>query len=130
MPAPLKPHLYPVVLHDTNANPIGPDFPIHVIVVPGTEIDTPADTSVTASTTVALPTPPDGTTRMTVQVTDGNADTTRIRVREAGGIAGAGRVLKLLGSTMYGGDGGSIAPLEVENVAGPTAAVSISFEVL
>jgi len=64
---------------------------------------------------------------MTIEVTGGDA-TTQIRVREVGGVDG--RLLILLGSTMYGGNGGSIAPLEVENVAGPAATVSISFEVL
>jgi hypothetical protein len=130
MPAPLKPHLYPVVLHDVNAIPIDGTnpFPIVIVVVPGTTITSPADTAVGAGNTVALPTPPVGTTRMTIEVTDGDEDTTRIRVREVGGTAGAGRLLKLLGSTMYGGVDGAIAPIEVENTAGPDAAVSISFE--
>lgn len=130
MPAPLKPHLYPVVLHDVNANPIGPDFPIHVVIVivPGTTITSPADTPVGAGLTVPLPVPPAGTTRMTVEVTDGDEDTTKVRVREVSGTAGAGRLLRLFGSTMFGGIDGAIAPLEVENTAGPDAEVSISFE--
>lgn len=96
-------------------------------VVPGTVIETEADTPVGAAATVALPVPPVGTRRMRVQVVDGD-DTTRIRVREAGGPAGSGIMLILLGSTLYGGADGSVAPLEVENVVGPAAAVAIQFE--
>jgi len=130
MPAPLKPHLYPVVLHDVNAIPIDSTnpFPIVIVVVPGATITSPADTAVPAGTTVPLPTPPAGTTRMTIEVTDGDEDTSKIRVRELGGTAGAGRLLRLYGSTMFGGPDGAIAPLEVENTDGPDAAVSISFE--
>lgn len=130
MPAPLKPHLYPVVLHDVNGNPISADFPIYVIIVvlPGTTITSPADTAVGAGNTEPLPVPPALTTRMTVEVTDGDEDTTQIRIRELGGTAGAGRLLRLYGSTMFGGVDGAIAPLEAENTAGPDAAVSISFE--
>ncbi|HXJ73110.1 MAG TPA: hypothetical protein VNM37_09655 [Candidatus Dormibacteraeota bacterium] len=93
----------------------------------GTVITSPADTTVGIGATAPLPMPPAGTTRMTIEVTDGDS-TTRIRVREASGTAGAGRLLTLLGSTIYGGDGGAIAPLEVQNVVGPAAKVSISFE--
>lgn len=94
---------------------------------PGTVITTEADTAVGVGATVALPVVPAGTRRMTVQVTGGD-DTTRVRIREAGGTAGAGRLLNLLGSTMYGETCGAVADLEAENVAGPAAAVMISFE--
>jgi hypothetical protein len=94
---------------------------------PGTVITSPPDTLVPPAITVPLPAPPVGTTRMTVQVTVGSP-LTNIRVRELGGAPGAGRLLTLLASTMYGGDGGAITPLEVENVVGPPAFVSISFE--
>ncbi len=130
MPAPLKPHLYPVVLHDVNAIPIDSTnpIPIVIVVVPGTVITSPDDVAVAANATEPLPVPPAGTTRMTIEVTDGDEDTTSIRVRELGGNPGAGRLLRLYGSTMFGGIDGAIAPLEVENVDGPDAAVSISFE--
>jgi hypothetical protein len=94
---------------------------------PGTVITSPADTPVGVAATVPLPVPPAGTTRMTVQVTAGDA-TTRIRIREVGGVAGAGRLLTLLASTMYGQEGGAIAALEAENVVGPISAVSVTFE--
>jgi hypothetical protein len=94
---------------------------------PGATITTPADSVVAPAATVALVAPPAGTTRMRVQVTAGSA-LTMIRVRELGGLAGAGVLLTLLASTMYGDEGGAIAPLEVENVAGPAAAVMIQFE--
>lgn len=94
---------------------------------PGTVITSPVDTPVGAAATVALPAPPVGTTRMTVQVTSGDA-TTRVRVREVGGAAGSGRLLTLLGSTLYGDPGGAIAAIEAENVAGPATTVSVTFE--
>lgn len=94
---------------------------------PGSKITSAADTAVAAGATVPLPTPPAGTRRETVQVTGGDS-TTRIRVREAGGTAGAGKLLQLLGSTLYGGADGAVGPLEVQNVVGPAAAVSITFE--
>jgi hypothetical protein len=93
----------------------------------GTVITSPPDVPVAPAATVPLPAPPAGTTRMTVEITGGDP-TTRIRVREVGGAPGSGRLLALLGSTTYGGPGGAIAPLEVENVVGPAAAVAISFE--
>jgi hypothetical protein len=130
MPAPLNPNLWPSVLHDQDANPITPSNPLPVTVTGGgigTVISTPADTTVASLATQALPAPPAGTKRMRVQVTGGDG-TTRIRIREVGGAAGTGVVLILLGSTMYGGDGGSIAALEAENVAGPNAAVMVQFE--
>lgn len=133
MPAPLKPHLHPVVLHDTEANPFGvtgnPLVVSGVIgdVTPGTTITTSADAAVGVGATVPLTVPPANTRRMTIQVTGGDA-TTRIRVREVGGAAGSGKLLDLLGSTLYGGADGAIAPVEVENVAGPAATVMIQFE--
>lgn len=133
MPAPLKPHLFPVVLHDQDAVPAGtPTNPIYVIAEiapapPGTTITSEPDTAVGVGATVPLPVPPADTMRITVQVTGGD-NTTRIRVREVGGTAGAGKLLVLLGSTLYGGDGGAVGALEVENVAGPAAAVAIVFE--
>lgn len=89
---------------------------------PGTVITTPADTVVAPAATVALPAAPADTRRRTVQVTGGDS-TTRIRVREVGAGAGRGKLLDLLGSTIYGGADGAIAALEVENVAGPASAV-------
>jgi hypothetical protein len=130
MPAPLNPNLWPSVLHDEDGIPISPTNPLPVTPTGsaiGTTITSPDDVAVGAGNTEPLPMPPAGTLRMTVEVT-GGSNLTRIRVREVGGNAGAGRLLILLGSTTFGGDGGAIAPLEVENVAGPAAAVSISFE--
>jgi hypothetical protein len=127
MPAPLNPNLWPSVLHDEDGIPIGPLNPLPVVPGVGTILESPEDVTVTAGDTEPLPTPPAGTLRMTVQVTGGTS-ATRIRVRELGGADGTGRLLTLLGSTMYGGDGGAIAPLEVENVAGPSADVHIDFE--
>lgn len=106
---------------------IPPGTTVNVIDSPGTVITSPADVAVGPGATVPLPVPPAGTRRMTIEVTGGDS-TTRIRVREAGGVAGAGRLLVLLGSTMYGEAGGAIEALEVENVAGPAATVGISFE--
>jgi hypothetical protein len=133
MPAPLKPHLFPVVLHDENANVQG--TATHPLVVsgvisdisPGTTITSVSDVVVGPGAIVPLPTPPANTRRMRVQVTGGDS-TTRIRVREVGGAVGSGDLLTLLGSTMFGGADGAIAPLEVQNVAGPAAAVMIQFE--
>jgi hypothetical protein len=96
-------------------------------IVPGTTITTPADIAVAPGATVALPAVPPGTRRRTIQVTGGDS-TTRIRVREVGAGAGRGRLLTLLGSTLYGGADGAIAPLEVENVAGPAATVMVQDE--
>jgi hypothetical protein len=96
-------------------------------VTPGTVITTPADTAVGVAATVALPAIPAGTRRMTVQVTGGDA-TTRIRVRQVGAGAGRGKLLVLLGSTIYGGADGALMALEVENVTGPIAAVMVQFE--
>jgi hypothetical protein len=96
-------------------------------VTPGTIIATPADTAVGVAATVALPAIPAGTRRVTVQVTGGDA-TTRIRVRQTGAGAGRGKLLVLLGSTIYGGADGALMALEVENVAGPIAAVMVQFE--
>jgi hypothetical protein len=95
-------------------------------VAPGVVITSPADTALPAGV-VPLPVPPVGTTRMTVQVTAGDA-ATRVRVRELGGLAGAGVLLTLLASRVYGSDGGSVEPLEVELVAGAAAAIAIQFE--
>lgn len=107
--------------------PGGIPIPVVVTVAPGAVISNPADTTVGLGATVPLPVPPAGTLRMTVQVTGGDA-TSRIRIREVGGAAGAGDLLTLLASTTYGGDGGSIAPLEAQNVTGPSATVHIRFE--
>lgn len=96
-------------------------------IIPGTVVTTPADTPVGIGATVALPAIPAGTRRFTVQVTDGDT-TTRIRVREAGGLAGSGKLIGLLDSTLYGGVDGALAALEVENVTGPAAAVMVQFE--
>jgi hypothetical protein len=131
MPAPLKPHLFPVVLHDEDAVPQGtPGNPVHVAgvisdVTPGTTGTSEADVAVGVGATVPLATPPSGTRRCCVQVTGGDS-TTRIRVREVGGSGG--RLLILNGSTMFGGADGAIFALEVENVAGPISAVHIDFE--
>ena len=98
-----------------------------VSVVPGTTITSPASTTVGAAATVPLTAPPAGTTRMTIQVRTGDSST-QVLIRELGGIAGAGRALTLLGSTMFGGVDGAIAPLEAENLGSVDANVSISFE--
>jgi hypothetical protein len=129
----MKPHLFPVVLHDENANVQGTVLNPLVVsgvigdVTPGTVITTSPDTAVGVGATVPLTVPPVGTRRMRVQVTGGD-DTTRIRVREVGGAGGSGDLLALLGSTLFGGVDGAIAPIEVENVAGPAATVMIQFE--
>ena len=98
-----------------------------VVGEPGASIVSPADEAVGVGLTVALPAPPVGTRRMSVQVTAGGS-ATRIRIREVGGAAGTGRLLNLLGSTMYGGADGAVAPLEAEHVAGAAGAVSVTFE--
>jgi hypothetical protein len=96
--------------------------------VPGLNIGpTPADIAVGVGATVALPAAPAGTRRRTVQVT-GGSNLTRIRVREVGAGAGRGKILTLLGSTIYGGADGAIASLEVQNVAGPAASVMVQDE--
>lgn len=99
-----------------------------VVGTPFGPITSPADTPIPAvAGAVLLAVPPVGARRMTVQVTAGDA-ATRIRIREAGGTAGAGRLLPLMGSTMYGGADGAIAALEAEWIAGAAAAVSVTFE--
>jgi len=99
-----------------------------VVGTPFGTITSPADTPLPAVPgAVALAVPPVGTRRMTVQITAGDA-ATRVRIREAGGIAGAGRLLTLLASTMYGGADGAITALEAEWIAGAAAAVSVTFE--
>jgi len=133
MPAPLKPHLFPVVLHDENAvvqgtaaNPLVVSGVISNI-SPGTVIDTSADVAVGIGATVPLTVPPANTNRMTIQNT-GPAGSL-IRVREVGGPAGAGIILGRFSSISYGGIGGSIAAVEVEEVAGIATSASIQFEV-
>ncbi len=136
----LMPGVRAGVLHDADGNPITStldgvkrrlDVSASVTVVPappGTAITTPADVVVGVGATVALGAIPVGTLRMTVQVTAGDS-TTRLRIREAGGVAGAGIILNLLGSRVYGGSGQSaLDTLEAENVAGPAAAVASQFE--
>jgi hypothetical protein len=123
MPYPTKGFIQPVTLVDSAGNPVT----ITIDLTPGTTITTPADIAVAPGATVALPAVPPGTRRRTIQVTGGDS-TTRIRVREVGAGAGRGRLLTLLGSTLYGGADGAIAPLEVENVAGPAATVMVQDE--
>jgi hypothetical protein len=123
MPLPTYDFIRPVRIVDAAGNPAI----ISVSPVPGTTITTPADIAVAPGATVALPAVPPGTRRRTIQVTGGDS-TTRIRVREVGAGAGRGRLLTLLGSTLYGGADGAIAPLEVENVAGPAATVMVQDE--
>jgi hypothetical protein len=94
---------------------------------PGGTITSPADTVVGIGATVALAAVPAGTSRMTVQVTDGDS-TTRVRIRESGGTAGAGILLSLLGSRVYGGADGALGALEAQNVVGPASAVAVQFE--
>lgn len=96
-------------------------------ITPGTIITSPADVAVGIGATVALPAPPVGTSRMVAQVTSGDS-TTRMRVRELGGAAGAGTLLIRFGTRAYGGADGAIAPIEIENVAGPAASAGIQFE--
>lgn len=113
-------------VHITNG--IGDPVPVTFTgTAPGTAIESAPDTAVGPAATVPLTAPPAGTTRMTVEVTSGDAST-RVRIREVGGPAGAGKLLNLLGSTVYGGDGGSIAALEAENVAGPATTIAVQFE--
>lgn len=132
MPAPLKPHLFPVVLHDEDAVPFGTSGnPVHVDAAispspPGTTITTVADTAVGVGVTAPLPAPPAGTTRMTVQNT-GPAGTL-IRVREVGGPAGSGLILARYASVSYGGSGGAVDTLEVQDVAAIATTVAIQFE--
>lgn len=126
MPAPLNPHLYPVVLHDEDANPISASNPLPVtggggggaISVkgsPGATITTDPDVTVNAGATVALGAIPAGTRRFTVQNT-GPAGTW-VRCREAGGTAGSGQLFPRLGQYTYGGADGAIAQLEIEDVS-------------
>lgn len=96
-------------------------------VTPGTTITTPADTAVGVGATVALPAIPVNVRRLTVQVTGGDS-TTRVRIREVGAGAGRGKLLNLLGSTIYGGADGAVEALEAENVAGPATTVMVQFE--
>jgi len=94
---------------------------------PGTVITSNADIVVGVGATVALGVPPANTRRMTVQVTSGSG-ASRIRIREVAGGAGRGKVLTLLGSTMYGGADGAIASLEAQNVAGPATTIAVQYE--
>ncbi len=94
---------------------------------PGGNITSAADTVVGVGATVALAAIPAGTVRMTVQVTDGDS-TSRLRIRESGGTAGAGILLNLLGSRVYGGADGALEALEAQNVVGPASAVALQFE--
>ena len=137
MTLPIEGVRIPITIVDVVGNPVAQIFDgvvwrlavdIGGGAAPGGTLLSPPDTVVGIGATVALPAPPLGTKRMTVQVTGGGLFT-QIRVREVGGFAGAGRLLTLLASTMYGGEGGAISPLEVQNVVGPAAAVHIDFEV-
>lgn len=99
-------------------------------VSPGATITTAPDTTVGVAATVPLAVAPAGTRRVRVQITGGDDDT-RVRIREVGGPAGSGVLLlnSSVGSTMYGGVDGAIAPLEAEHVAGTVAAtVAVQFE--
>ena len=133
MPAPLKPHLFPVVLHDTNAIPAGTSGnPIYVVgviggIAPGTVITTPDNTALNAAATEPLPTAPANTRRVRVQVTGGD-ESTQVLIREVGGTAGTGILLINNGSTLYGGIDGSVADLEAQNLAGPAVTVRVQFE--
>lgn len=98
-----------------------------VVSAPGATIGpTPADVVVGVGATAILTAPPAGTSRMTVQNT-GPAGTL-IRVRESGGLAGAGIILARFASISFGGDGGAVAPVEVEEVAGIATSATIMFE--
>lgn len=92
----------------------------------GTVITTPADTAVAIAATVALPVPPvaPATTRMTVQNV-GPAGSF-LRVREVGAGAGRGVLLGRFSSVTYGGPGGSIAALEVEDVSGAVTGIPVA----
>ena len=110
-------NVQPVFITNPGAFP-PPPASINVIIVgvtPGTVIDTPPDTTVGVGATVPLPAIPAGTRRMTVQNT-GPAGTW-IRVREAGGAAGAGKLLPRLGEYTYGGADGALEALEAEDVS-------------
>jgi hypothetical protein len=99
---------------------------VTVDLTPGTVITTSPDTLVPIAATVALPVPPANTRRMTVQNT-GPAGT-MVRVREVGGPAGSGIILVRFAQETYGGSDGSIAPLEVQEIAGIATTVAIQFE--
>jgi hypothetical protein len=91
---------------------------------PGTTIVAGANTTVGVGATVALPVPPPGTISMTVQNrTTGAA--TRVLVRQVGGAPGTGIELQTRGTITFDK---AIAPLEVENIAGPAATIAILFE--
>jgi len=105
----------------------GIPIPVAATVEPGTTITTPADTAVGVGATVALPAIPANARRVTVQITGGDS-TTRVRIREVGAGAGRGKLLSLLGSTIYGGADGALEALEAENVTGPATTVMAQFE--
>lgn len=127
MVAPLKPHLYPVVLHDTDANPIVfSGGAIGFKGVPGTVINAQPDTVVGIGATAPLPSPPATTRRMTIQNTGPSGS--KIRVRQVGGAAGSGTLLTSMGSTTFGGADGAVADVEAEDVAGVATTVGMTFE--
>ena len=127
MPLPVNGFVQPVTLIDPATG-----LPVVITasvsgVTPGTTVTSAANTAVAPGATVALPVVPAGTRRMTIQIVGGNASS-RVRVREAGGAAGTGILLALLGEQVYGGADGALANMEVQNVAGPAASVAVQFE--
>jgi hypothetical protein len=95
--------------------------------IPGATITSPADVVIGVGATVPLPAVPAGTTQMTVQNT-GPAGTF-IRVRELAGVVGTGFLLPRFGSKTFGSPGGSVAPLEAEEVIASLAtAAMIQYE--
>ncbi len=93
-------------------------------VVPGTVITTPADTVVGIGATVPLPAIPAGTKSMLVQ-NSGPAGTW-VRLRPVGGGAGTGVLMPRLGEQIYGGQDGSLAALEVEDVSLAVGGVAVA----
>jgi hypothetical protein len=107
---------------------VNPGGSISVAAVVGTVITTVSDTNIPPFGTVSLPTAPPGTLRMTVQNT--GAAGSLIRVRAVGDPAGSGFILPRFASKEYGGFGGSIDSLEVQEIAGMPASVMVQFEVV
>lgn len=93
---------------------------------PGTDIQTPVDTSpIGIGATVSLAVVPADVRRMRVQNT---TPSSFIRVREVGGPAGSGILLPYLGVSEYGGGGGAVERLEAQNVGTIASSACVQFE--
>lgn len=108
---------------DPNPNAV----PVKVAGKPGVTITSEVFVAVGAGLTVDLPVPPANTRCMVVQVVIGSS-LTNVLVREKGGTAGTGRLLIIYGSTLFGGADGAVEQLECQNIAGPDAQISVTFE--